>query len=87
MILSYFLSYDDSAILGGLSTVVTIFTIYLLIAAMMTVHEYTFGKFIFTTVITIFLMIMIVFIIFMVVILLQQLGNFFYTLYMEAVFR
>ena len=87
VILSYCLSYDENSFLTGLSTVALLFTAYVLCIAIMTVQEYGFGKFLFTTLITIFLMILIVFIIFMIVILLQQLGNFFYTIYSEVVFR
>ena len=87
LVLSYCLSYDDSAFLNGLSTVALLFTAYILCVAIMTVQEYSFGKMLFTSVITVFLMILIVFIIFMVVILLQQLGNFFYTVYMEVAYR
>lgn len=87
LILSYCLSYDDSAFLNGLSTVALLFTAYILCVAIMTVQEYSFGKMLGTTVITVFLMILIVFVIFMVAILLQQLGNFFYTIYMEVAYR
>ena len=86
-VLSYALSYEDAAILNGLATVMTIFTAYLLIVAIMTVHEYTFGKFVLSTVITIFFMILVVFVIFMMVILLQQLFNFINALYTEVAYR
>ncbi len=85
--ISYFLSYEDSAILGGLSTVLTIYTAFLLIVAIMTVHEYTFGKLLWSTLVTVFFMILIVFVIFMVVILMQQLFNFINSLYMEVAYR
>ena len=87
LVLSHCLSYDDSAFLTGLSTIALAFTAYILCIAIMTVQEYSFGKMLFTTLITVFLMILIVFIIFMVVILLQQFGNFFYTIYMEVLYR
>lgn len=86
-VLSYALSYEDAAILNGLATVMTIFTAFLLIVAIMTVHEYTFGKFILSTVITIFFMILIVFVIFMMIIMLQQLFNFINSLYTEVAYR
>ncbi len=87
VVLSYCLGYDDSAFLTGLSTIALLFTAYILCIAIMTVQEYGFGKLVFTTIITVFLMILVVFIIFMVVILLQQFGNFFYTIYMEVLYR
>ncbi len=86
-VLSYALSYEDAAILNGLATVLTIFTAFLLIVAIMTVHEYTFGKFVLSTVITIFFMILVVFVIFMMVIMLQQLFNFINSLYTEVAYR
>lgn len=86
-VLSYSLSYEDAAILNGLATVMIIFTGFLLIVAIMTVHEYTFGKFILSTVITIFFMILVVFVIFMMVIMLQQLFNFINSLYTEVAYR
>lgn len=86
-ILSYGLSYEDKALLDILSTVLLIYTAFLLIVAIMTVHEYTFGKLLWSTLITLFFMILIVFIIFMMVILIQQFGNFIYSLYMEVAYR
>ncbi len=85
--LSYFLSYEDEALITGLMTVAVIFTLFLIIISNMTVHDYTFGQFILTTVITLFLMILIVFIIFMVCVMLQQFWNFIYSLYMEVAYR
>lgn len=86
-VLSYALSYEDAAILNGLATVMIIFTGFLLIVAIMTVHEYTFGKFVLSTVITLFFMILVVFVIFMMVIMLQQLFNFINSLYTEVAYR
>ncbi len=86
-VLSYALSYEDAAILNGLATVMTIFTAFLLIVAIMTVHEYTFGKFLLSTIITVFFMILVVFVIFMMIIMLQQLFNFINTLYTEVAYR
>lgn len=85
--LSYVLSYEDAAILNGLMTVLTIYTAFLMIVAIMTVHEYTFGKLVLSTLITLFFMILVVFVIFMMVILVQQLWNFFISLYTEVAYR
>ena len=75
------------AILNGIMTVMTIYTAFLLIVAIMTVHEYTFGKLILSSLITVFFMILIVFVIFMMVILIQQLWNFINSLYTEVAYR
>ncbi len=86
-VISYGLSYEDAAILNGLSTVMLIYTGFLLIVAIMTVHEYTFGKFLLSTLVSVFFMILIVFVIFMMVILMQQLWNFIDSLYTEVAYR
>ncbi len=86
-ILSYVLSYEDAALLGALSTVMIIFTALLLIVSIMTVHEYSFGKLIWSTIVTAFFMILLVFVIFMMVILFQQLFDFVNTLYTEVAYR
>ncbi len=86
-VLSYALAYEDAALLGALSTVMLIFTAFLLIVSIMTMHEYTFGKLIWSTLITVFFMILVVFVIFMMVILLQQLSNFITSLYTEVAYR
>ncbi len=85
--LSYVLSYEDAALLGALSTVMLIYTAFLLIVSIMTVHEYTFGKLIWSTLITAFFMILVVFVIFMMVVLMQQLFNFITSLYTEVAYR
>lgn len=86
-VLSHILSYEGEVFLNILYTVALIFTLFLLSIGIMTVHEFEFGKFLVTTVITILFMLLIVFILFMIVILLQQFGNFIYTLYMEVAYR
>ncbi len=86
-LLSYMLTYNDVALINGIAFVGTLFTLFLIIIGNMTVHDYSLSKFLLTTVVTIFLMIVIVFILFMAFIMLQQLYNFIYAVYMEVVYR
>ena len=85
--LSHLIPLSGGALLGGIRTVLLIYTFYLLSVGIMAVHEYTFPKFLITGVVTVVCMILAVFIIFMMVVLLQQFWNFVYSIYMEAVFR
>lgn len=85
--LSYMLTYNDVALIDGIAIVSALFTLFLIIIGNMSIHDYSLSKFLLTTVVTIFLMIVIVFILFMAFIMLQQLYNFIYAVYMEVVYR
>lgn len=87
VIVSHFLPLAGLSFMNAVYTVVLIYTAYLLIISMMSVHEFTFSKFILTAAVTIFGMLLVVFIGFMIIILLQQFWNFIYAIYMELVFR
>ena len=86
-ILSYVLAYEDVTLINGISLVATLYAVILVCASNQATHEFSFGKFILSTIVTIFMMILIVFIIFMLVIMLQQFMNFLYTVYMEVAYR
>lgn len=87
VIASYFLPLSGMSVLDGIYTVVLIYTFFLLCIATMTVHEFSFSKFILTSIITVLCMLLFIFIMFMLVILLQQFWNFIYSVYMEIAFR
>ncbi len=87
VIVSHFLPLAGLSFMNAVYTIILIYTAYLLIIAMMSVHEFTFGKFVLTTAVTLFGMLLVVFIGFMIIILLQQFWNFIYAIYMELVFR
>ena len=87
VILSYILPLSGKGLLDGIYAVVLLYTFYLLSIAMITVHEFTFSKFLLSTVVTVLCMILTVFIIFMIIILLQQFWNFIYSVIVEAVYR
>ncbi len=86
-ILANFLTLSE----GNILTVVNYFCIILaaiiLVMGLITIHEYSFGKFIFTTIVTVLAMILIVFLIFLIFILVQQLWTFGETVFMEAFYR
>ncbi len=86
-ILSNVLTLNEANILSIVNYVCIIFTLIIIVMGLINIHEYTFGKFLFTTVVTLLAMILIVFLVFMLAILLQQTGNFVETVYLEAFFR
>ena len=86
-ILSYFMPLSGKGFLDGVYVVLIIYTIYLLCVAFTTIHDYSVSKLIGTTLVTIFGMILVIFVIFMIVILLQQLGDFVYSIFVEVVYR
>lgn len=87
VILSHFLPLDGLAFMNAIYVVVLIYTFYLLCVAMMSIHEFSFSKFLLTSAVTVFGMLLVVFIGFMIIILLQQFWNFIYAIYMELTFR
>ncbi len=84
---SHILPLSGGALMGGIQTVLLIYTFYLLSVGMMAVHEYTFPKFLLTSLVTLVCMVLAICIGFIVVILLQQFWNFLYSIFMEIVFR
>ncbi len=85
--LSHILPLSGGALMGGIQTILLIYTFYLLAVGMMAIHEYTFPKFLITGLVTLVCMILAICIGFVVVILLQQFWNFLYSIFMEIVFR
>jgi hypothetical protein len=75
---------------GFLSVLMNAFTIYaafMLIIGIMKVHDYEFGKFITTTIMTIVGMAIVLCLIVLIIILVQQLGAFAITIIMEVAYR
>lgn len=85
--LSFILPLSSKGLLDGIYIVVLLYTFFLLCIAMITVHEFTFSKFLLSSVVTVLCMILAVFIVFMIVILLQQFWNFIYSVVVEALYR
>ena len=74
---------DEAAFLSIISMVATLLFLLMLAMGTMVIHEYGFGKFVGTSVITVIGMAIIIFLIFMVVMLLQQLFGFISTIILE----
>jgi len=86
-VLSYIMPLSGKALLDGIYVVILLYTVYLLIVAFTTIHDYSFSKLIATSIVTILGMLLVIFVIFMVVILLQQLGEFIYSIFIEVIYR
>lgn len=87
LILSQVLPLSMAPFLTMLHTVALIYSLFLLCVGTMTVHEYGFGKFVLTSVITLLGIVLIMFIVFMMGILLQQFWDFLVSVYVELAYR
>ena len=87
LILSQVLPLSMAPFLTTLHTVALIYSLFLLCVGAMTIHEYGFGKFLLTSLITLLGIILIVFIVFMLGILLQQFWDFLVSVYVELAYR
>ena len=87
LVLSNVLPLSTAVFLNGINVVAILYTAFLLIVGMINVHEYSFKKFVTTSVITLLGMILVVFIGFVMAILLQEFLNFFASVYTELVYR
>lgn len=86
-VLSHIMPLSGKAFLDGIYVVILLYTVYLLCVAFTTIHDYSLSKFIGTTVVTVLGMLLVIFVIFMVVILLQQLGDFIGSIFVEVIYR
>lgn len=86
IILSQFMT-NESALIGIIGTCCYIFTGWLLVIAMINVHEYSFTKVLGTAILTVLGMLFVVFIIFMLFILGQQFVSFISTIFQEVTYR
>ena len=87
MILSNILVPDEYVFMEILTTFCIIYTIFMLMVATMKIHDFSFGRFLGTSVLTIISMVIIVFLIFLIFLLAQQVYGWFYTLFVEIRFR
>ena len=83
ILLSNVLLPVEGSFLGILGTIGTIYFGIMLVIGMLKVHDYSMGKFIWTSVLTVLGMAIIVFLIIMLIILVQQFGAFILTLITE----
>ena len=86
-ILSNFLPLSMFGVVTGIGTAVTIFTVFLMSIAMITIHEFDFFKFALTVIVTVFFMILVIFVILMCSILIVQFITFFKTVFEEVAYR
>ena len=86
-ILSNVLTAGESSYISIITYVCYILTAVILIMGIITIQDFSFGKFLFTTIVTVLAMLLIVFIIFLLAILLQQAGDFVKTVFMEVAYR
>lgn len=87
MVLSHVMTLDSVEVLTSIQMIAIIYSFFILSVGMMAIHEYDFPRFIFTSILTVLLMFLVVFIGFILVILIQQFGNFLYSIFMEVVYR
>lgn len=87
VLLSHVVNVESVDAIIGFRIFVLIYTFYLLCVGIMAVHEYDFPKFLWTSFVAVLIMVLVVFIGFVIVILIQQLGNFLLSLFMEVVYR
>lgn len=83
IIMSNVLLPSEASFLNILSTIATIYFALMLIIGMLKIHDFTMGKFLWTTLLSVLGMAIIVFLIIMLIILIQQFGAFVITLITE----
>ena len=87
VIISHIIPLSGGAVLSGISTVVLLYTFFLLAVAMMSIHEYDFFKFLTTGIVSILFIVLIVFVVFLLGTLGQQIVNFFTSVFTEMFYR
>lgn len=87
LILSHILTPDEFGFVMILKTACLLYTFFMLMAGISKVHDYEFGKFFGTTLLTVVAMLIVVFLIFLIFLLAQQVYGWFRAVYIEAVYR
>ncbi len=85
--LTYMVATENSALIAGIKVLAYIFCGIMLTIGLMTIHDFSFPKFILTSIVTLLLIILIIFVVFMIGILLTQFAGFFIEVFLEAVRR
>lgn len=83
IVLSNVLLPVEGSFLSILSTIATIYFGIMLVIGMLKIHDYSMGKFVWTTILTVIGMAIIIFLLIMLIILIQQFGAFVLTLITE----
>lgn len=79
------LTSDEGAFLGIFSTIMIMATAFYITVGMIRIHDYSFGEFVLTSILTVIGMVLIIFFLFLVGVLLQQLAGFIITLVTELI--
>ncbi|HHT57242.1 YIP1 family protein, partial [Herbinix luporum] len=87
ILLTYVLTYEESTYYTVFNNISIIWCVILVLAAMMMIHDYTFGKAVVSSLLTIVAMLVIIFLIVMFFSLITQSVGYFVALYKEATFR
>lgn len=85
VVCSNFLVPDEAAFLTVLTTACTLYSLLLIVAGSMIVHDYSFGKFLWSSILTLFGCAIVVFMIVTVIILMQQTWGFLITIGSEII--
>jgi tetratricopeptide (TPR) repeat protein len=78
---------NEAEFLGIMVAVFWIYTIFLVMAGSIKIHDIGFGKFVATSVLTILGIAIVIFLVFLLFLLIQQLGSFLLTLFYEIIYR
>lgn len=87
LLLSHILVPDEFVFVTILQTLCMFYTFFMLMAGICKIHDFEFGKFFGTTLLTIVAMLIIIFLIFLIFLLAQQVFGWFGTVFIEAVYR
>lgn len=85
--LSYMLSYNESALMNGVTVLSVLWSLLVLVSVLMAIHQYTLKKVIVSILLTVFGMLVMAFLILMLYSLVQQIYVFAYTVFSEIKFR
>jgi len=86
-VLSRFLLLDEAAFISMLQTVGFVWTAFLIFSGTLVIHNYTLGRNIATTLLSLLGMVVILFISVLFIALMQRMGTFFLNIYNEIIFR
>ena len=86
-ILTHFLVPEEAAFMSVIMTVLQLYSIVMIIMGSIIIHDFSFGRFVFTTLLTFLGIAIVIFVGVLIIILVQQLVAFFSTVMNEIIFR
>ncbi len=87
LIMTHVLTPDEYVFVSLIQTACMIYAAFMLIVGIIRIHDFEFGRFLLTTVLTLLAMVIIVFLIFLVFLLAQQVWSWVATLFVEIKYR